>query len=94
MAETTGSVGCYGCDGKIKKSSEKGNSIESKIESNTVNQGQLKKTDLVEEFSEMPSHPTSKDAQSHIFLDVTDTLAHLSLAIVQSITVGDRFGAA
>ena len=89
MAETIDNDECDRCDGIFKKSSENNDNVESKADCNTVNEGQLEKTDLVEEFSILPSHPTSKETQSHTVVDVTDTLVAPSSAINSPITVGD-----
>ena len=81
---------CYGSDGISKKSSENNDNVEIKADCNTVKEGQESKTDSVDEFSEMPSHPTSKEAQSQTVVGVTDTLVEPSPAINSAITVGDK----
>ena len=56
MAETVASDECYGSDGIFKKSTEKDKKLDVKTECNTIDQGQLEKNDLVEEFSILPSY--------------------------------------
>ena len=73
MAESTASDECDRCDGIFKKSSEKDDNVESEIECNTVNQGQLEKNDSVKDFSILPSHTSQKEVESYINQGVTDT---------------------
>ena len=71
--KSTGNVECYDCDGIFKKSFEKDERLESKIDCNMPDEAQKEKEELLEEFDKMPSHPTSKDLESYTSYVVKDS---------------------
>ena len=82
MGESTVSDRCDGCDGIIEKSSELENSVESKVNCNTKNKGDLEAEEISDKILNMPSQSSHEQVQNHIGQGVRDKPF--------AITVGDK----
>ena len=87
MDESTDSDECDGCDGKIKKSPELENSVESKANCNTRKEGVLKKKVINNEFSQMPSPLSRNKTRTKTQQEVTDS--RLAITVGDLVTVKD-----
>ena len=87
MDESTDSDECDGCDGKNEKSLELENSVESKANCNTRNEGVLKKKVINNEFFQMPSPLSRNKTRTKTQQEVTDS--HFAITVGDFVTVKD-----
>ena len=87
MDESIDGDECDDCDDKIKKSPGLENSVESKANCNTRNEGGLKKKVINNEFSQMPSPLSRNKTRTKTQQEVTDS--RLAITVGDLVTVDD-----